>query len=182
MKNAVCRLLFLCAVSITSSLFAQQPSVAITVLRTGQHQIVKQVRSDLAGNFVIGTLPAGNYTLQFRAPKSARLSNQKFSLAVDGVKISGHQEGISGNSLVGGVALDVAVSAGRSVSGHITTGPRVASKSGKKRMVWVPKQIGSNLPARWIEEGSVQTVAAFNSGHISIDKIRQMQDHGDVGH
>jgi hypothetical protein len=55
-------------------------------------------------------------------------------------------------------------------------------KNANKKMVWVPQEIGSNLPGHWVEEGSAETVASHNWGHIKIDDVRKMQDHNDVSH
>jgi hypothetical protein len=141
---------------------------------------VKQVKTDANGYFTIGTLPAGDYTLEFRARKSPGLKNQQFSIAIDGTKTSGRQGGVSGQYLVGGVALDVEMVAGKTVSGQVTTGSIAAVKNTKKEMVWIPQEIGSNLPGHWVEEGSAQTVTARNWGHIRIEDVRRMQDHNDV--
>jgi len=181
MKNAFRKILFLSALFAASVLYAASaPTVDIAVRQKAGRKIVKRVTTDSNGYFTLGTLPAGDYTLEFRAPKSTDLKNQQFSIAIDGTKTSGTQGGVSGKYLTGGVALDVEMVAGKKVSGQVTTGPMAAVTNTKKKMVWVPQEIGSNLPGHWAEEGSAQTVTSRNWGHIKIDDMRKMQDHNDL--
>jgi hypothetical protein len=58
--------------------------------------------------------------------------------------------------------------------------PRSAKNA--KTMIWLPPVTGSILPGRWVEQGSAQTVAFRNTGHYTIDAIRKLQDHNDIGH
>jgi hypothetical protein len=179
MKNTSRKILFLSAFFAASALYAAtSPTVDITV-KAG-HKIVREIKTDANGNFTIGTLPAGYYTLEFRARKSAALKNQQFSIAVDGIKTSGRDDAVSGQYLVGGVALDVQAVAGRRVSGQVTTGAAVALKNTKKRMVWLPPELGSNLPGHWVEAGSSPPAPARHWGYISLDEVRKWQDHGDI--
>ena len=88
------------------------------------------------------------------------------------------QGGILAKYLLGGMGVDVETVAGTPVKGQVTTG----SLAPTKRMVWLPREVGSGLPGHWVEEGSSRSVAGVNAGIIRIDTIRKMQDHNDASH
>jgi hypothetical protein len=48
------------------------------------------------------------------------------------------------------------------------------SKNGKK-MVWIPKQLGSNVSGHWAEEGSAEAIAAKNAGALSTEGVNNLQ-------
>ena len=112
--------------------------------------------------------------------ETERLRRALNEYAVDGIKTSGRDDAISGQYLVGGVALDVQAVAGKTVSGQVTTGPTAALSVTKKRMVWIPPELGSYLPGHWVEADSAPPAPARHWGYISIDDVRKWQDHGDV--
>jgi hypothetical protein len=149
------------------------PSVNITVKQKPGGKIVKQVTTDSSGKFSIGTLPPGAYTLEFRSPKATDVKDKQFSIAVDGTKASGKQS-VAGNSLVGGVALNVEVGPKANVTGQVAAGPNAAQK---KKMVWISPQLGSHQPGHWVEEGSAEAVAAKTAGNLSTQDVNKMQEH-----
>jgi hypothetical protein len=181
MKNVAQNIVFfliICAASVVYG--ANVPTVSVTVKENAAGKTVKRLKTDSHGNFALGALPAGAYTLEFRAKQSADLKNQQFSIAIDGIKKSGKQGGISGDSLVGGVALNVEVASGTKVAGQVTTGVNVAVKNSKKKMVWIPKQIGTNKPGHWAEEDSAEVIPDHNAGLLRTEDIVKMQAHEDI--
>jgi hypothetical protein len=46
-----------------------------------------------------------------------------------------------------------------------------------KNMVWIPKEPGTNIPGRWVEEGSAEAKAAVhhNAGLMSVEELRKAQ-------
>jgi hypothetical protein len=137
-------------------------------------RVVKQVTTDASGNFFIGTLLEGSYVLEFRAKATPDFKKQQFSIAVDGTKQSGKQCGITGNSLVRGVALNVEVARGSNVSGQVAVG---ASAQQNTKMVWMPPMLGSHLLGRWVEKGSAEEILSRTRGNLRTDQMRQMQDN-----
>jgi hypothetical protein len=178
MKTILRSILLLAALFAATAVFAV-PTVNITVKQTAGGQTVKQVKTDSAGNFWLGSLPAGQYTLEFRSPRSPQLKNMEFFIAIDGTKKTGTQGGISGGSLVGGVAVNVEVGPSAHVTGQIAVGPDAAQR---KQMVYVPPLLGSHMPGKWVEKGSAEAVLPRNQGQIRTEDIRKWQDHGDVSH
>jgi carboxypeptidase family protein len=172
MKTIARNLLIFFVFFVASSVYGAAPSVNITVKQKPGGKIVKQVTTDSSGNFSIGTLPAGAYTLEFRSSKPTDVKNKQFSIAVDGTKASGKQS-VSGSSLVGGVTLNVEVGPKANVTGQVAAGPNATQK---KKMVWITPQLGSNMPGHWVEADSAEAVAARNAGSLGTEDVRKMQD------
>jgi hypothetical protein len=158
----------------SSAYVADTPTVEIT-LRRGRGTIVKQVKSDADGVFTVGTFPAGSYSLEFRAKSAQNVRNQSFIIKIAGTKSRSSERGLSGRYFVGGVSYEIETLPRTPLRGVITAG----SVRNARKMIWLPQEIGSNLPGHWVEEGSAQAVTGRNWGHYSIDAIRKMQDHGD---
>ena len=175
MKN-VTRYFLVLLVSFVASAVgeaASAPAVDITVKDRPRGRVVKQVTTDASGHFFIGTLPEGSYVLEFRARAAPDLKKQQFSIAVDGTKQSGKQGGITGNSLVGGVALNVEVARDAKVSGQVGVGANARQKT---KMVWIPPILGSHQPGRWVEEGSAEEILSRTRSNLRTDQVRQIQD------
>jgi hypothetical protein len=45
-----------------------------------------------------------------------------------------------------------------------------------------PDPDGQHFPGRWVEQGSAQAVSFRNTGYYSLEAIKRMQDHIDLGH
>jgi hypothetical protein len=157
-----------------SSAYVENPTVEIT-LRRGGGKIVKQVKTDADGVFTVGTFPAGSYSLEFRAKSAPNVRNQSFIIKIAGTKSRGSEKGLPGRYFVGGVSFEIETLPRTPLRGVITAG----LVRNARKMIWLPQEIGSNLPGHWVEEGSAQAVTGRNWGHYSIDAIRKMQDHGD---
>jgi hypothetical protein len=138
-------------------------------------KILKRVKTDSTGHFMLGTFPAGGYIMEFRASKQGEVKNQRFAIQIDGIKAKGQQGGILAKYLLGGLGVDVETVAGTPVKGQVTTG----SLSPTKRMTWLPGELGSNFSGHWVEEGSGRSVAGISAYHLRIETLRKMQDHGD---
>lgn len=146
--------------------------------------IVKQKPSDRAvtdgrGNFSIEALAAGSYTLTFRARKAANLHQSisdkvivatVFSVKIDGAKNAVKKTGLTADDLIAGVDIKVDLGPGARIHGQVASGAL-------KKMVWIEKESGSNLPGRWVEEDSAEAKAArhHNTSAMSIEAVRQVQ-------
>ena len=69
------------------------------------------------------------------------------------------------------------VGAGLKITGHVV----LAGGAVKPGMVWIPKQLGSNKPAHWAEEGSPEAVQAKNSGSMSKEGVQKMTESPNSG-
>lgn len=128
---------------------------------------VKQTKTDGSGNFVVGALPEGPYTFEFRAKSSAELKNKHVSITVNGTKQSGSLENVKGEQLIAGAALKVQATKGANINGRIGTGPK---------MVWIPPMLGSNRPGHWVEEDSAEAKQSKTRGSMSTQTIQKMQE------
>jgi hypothetical protein len=175
MKTILRGLLLFAALFAVTAVFAV-PTVNITVKQKAGGKLVKQVKTDSAGSFSLGRLPAGDYSLEFRSAGSSGSKEMEFSIAIDGARKVASQS--SGGSLVGGVTVNVEVGPNANVVGLILVGPNVA----QRQMVYLRPTVGSNMPGKWVEKGSAEAVPARNQGYIRLEDVRKWQDHGDVGH
>jgi hypothetical protein len=108
------------------------------------------------GIFALDPLPAGSYTLSFKArpasdPRGRTMDKvivaTLYSIKIEGTKRPVKQTGLTSDQLVVGVEVPVEVGPGAKIRGQVLP---VASK----KMVWIPKLPGTNLPGHWAEEGS----------------------------
>jgi len=133
--------------------------------------------TDSRGNFAMEALPAGAYTLTFRARKAQDLKSKSstskkvivatsYSIRIDGAKRAVNKSGLTSDDLLAGYDVDVDLAAGARVRGQVAAG-------GAKKMVWIPKEPGSNLPGRWVEEGSAEAKAAVhhNAHEVSVEAL-----------
>ena len=163
MKNITRGIVLLLVACATSVSYGGQPPRGVA----GVDVVVKQNPSkravtDTRGNFAFTGLAPGAYTISFRARKSAEVAKTttdkvvvgtSYSIRIDGAKRAVTQSALTGDRLLSGVDLRIEVGAGAKVRGQVAAGAL-------KRMVWVPKEPGSNIPGYWAEEG---TVAASRS-------------------
>ena len=151
------------------------PIVEVTLRRAGG-KIVRQVKTDTNGAFVLGTVPAaGLYALEFRAKSAAEVRNKSFVIKIAGTQSRNGEKGLPGRYFEAGASFEVAAVPGIPLKGVVFP----SAIRNAKKMIWLPREIGTNLPGRWVEEGSAQAVAGYNWGHYSIDAVRKMQDHND---
>jgi hypothetical protein len=130
------------------------------------------------GAFATAKLKPGNYVVQFNSSSGAIKGSYAIVVSAGTKKVSA--AGVAGEKFAkGGVALKVDVGAGLNIAGQVAAEANGASKNGKK-MVWIPPQLGSNMPGHWAEEGSAEAVAAKNAGNLSTQDLRKMQEHGDT--
>jgi hypothetical protein len=156
MKNMTGAVLF-CVVALATPLSYgddETPGVA------GIDVVVKErpserATTDARGNFALEALPPGSYTLSFKARSAKDLKSTTqnmvivatgYSIKLEGTKHSVNRKSLTSDQLIAGV--DIAVDgSGAAVHGQVLS-------RAKKKMVWVPKLPGTNLPGHWAEEGS----------------------------
>lgn len=157
-------LLLACAIAQAAGV----PGVEITVKPSAGGKSVKQARTDASGNFVIGALPEGAYTVEFRAKNMPELKKKAVTITVKGAKKSGSLEHVKGEQLVAGAALKLEVARGSNLTGQITSGAK---------MIWIPPILGSNRPGRWVEEDSAAAKESKTRGDMSTKTIQKMQEN-----
>jgi hypothetical protein len=132
------------------------------------------------GTFATGTLKPGQYVVQFNAKN---ITAGEYALV-----ISAGKKKVTAGSVPaakfegGGVAMKIEVGSGLNITGQIMNGLDTKVDKNGKRMVWIPKQLGSNLPAHWAEADSAEAKAASVANTISNKTIMDQQAHQDGGH
>jgi hypothetical protein len=169
-------ILLLLIVFSASAIYGGQPALGVA----GVDVVVKQsptkrAVTDARGNFILDALPAGSYTLAFRAQKAkdTRTPSNKvtvagsYSIKSEGTRRPVNQSGLTSNKLLGGVDIPVEVVSGAKIRGQVLAGAI-------KKMVWIGPALGSNIPGHWVEEGSKEA-SALNKVQISRDDMRDMR-------
>ena len=175
MKNITAGVL-LCVVGLAASVVqgGEEPPGVV-----GVNVTVKQIpsRRDVTnawGIFAFEPLPAGSYTLSFkarRANESGGITRDNvlvatvYSIKIEGTKRAVKQTGLTSDKLIAGVEIPVEVGSGAKIRGEVRP---VA----KKKMVWIPAIPGSNLPGQWAEEGSRKA----SSLHVEVYSSREWQN------
>lgn len=134
--------------------------------------------TDSKGTFATGKLQAGGYVVQFNS-KTAPKGN--YALVVSAGKKKVMANAVSGERFTkGGVAMKIDVGAGLNITGQVaaeTAGNAPLGKNGKP-MVWIPKKLGSHLPAHWAESDSAEAKEAMTSTSISRQDMQNRQSQG----
>ncbi len=146
----------------------------------------KRTVTDNRGNFVLDALPPGRCTLAFRARKAQDTKTtsttnvtvaSSYSIKIEGTKRPVNQSSLTSDKLLAGVEVAVEVGSGAKVRGQVMAGAL-------KKMVWIPKEPGSNIPGRWVEADSPEAKAAFRSNAygMSPEGTRRMLDASGDNH
>ena len=174
--------------------------LALTVLLSTAHggiPGIKVIVSDANGNvafkgvtkadatFATGTLPAGDYVVQFGSTRTELKGNQ-YLLVVSAGSKKVIADSVAGEQFAGGgVAMRLNVAPGLRIAGQVANQQSTFAKNltkvrviNGKRYVWVQSVLGSNLGPHWEEEGIAN---AKNVGFISGEKMRQLQDRAYEG-
>ena len=141
------------------------PGIEITVRHTASGKTMKQVKTDGIGNFAVGTLPEGPYTLEFRAKSHPELKTKHVSITVKGALKSGSLEHVKGDQLIAGASLKLDLARGSNLTGQISSGPK---------MVWIPPMLGSHQPGHWVEEDSAEAKVSKNRGSINRQGVQKI--------
>lgn len=147
--------------------------VNVTVKQPPATKPIKQVVTDTNGNFAVDGLPSGKYTFVFRSQSPQTATREEFFIGISGTKGPDKQASVTGQKLADGMQVFVDVGQSSRIRGQVMSG-------GKKRMVWVPRELGSHLPGRWVEGDSTASalIPTHNVGRMSKEVIIELQSRG----
>lgn len=173
MKNII-RNTFLSFVLVAASMAyaaTAVPPMNVTVSDSSGNAAYKGT-TNASGTFATTKLKPGNYVVQLNA-KTAAVKGNHYAIVVSAGTKKVAASVVPGEKFTGGgVALKVEVGAGLNITGQVAEESKTAIKNGKK-MVWIPPQLGSNQPGRWVEADSSAAKDARTRGTMD---LRKMQD------
>lgn len=176
MKNLSRNLLLFVGLFAATVALGAVPPLNVTVSDAAGKAAFKG-STDKSGAFTTAKVKPGSYVVQFNSPGGALKGNYSIVVAAGVKKVSA--AGITAEKFAkGGVALKLEVGNLLNIVGQVASeSGGVHSKNGKK-MVWIPKQLGSNIPGHWVEEGSAEHIAAKTAGVMSREELQNKQNHG----
>ena len=178
MKTSSCRLVLFLLFSVASISFGDVPRINIEVADLNGGKTAFKGVTDTRGIFATPKLDPGSYAVVFTSKNTPKGSHYTLVLVAGAKKMAANA--ITTEKLAaGGVAMKIEVSAGRSILGQVSEedkSTRIGTNG--KLMVWIPKQISSNLPAHWAESDSAEAKLAETASSFSIKNIQDRQNKG----
>ena len=170
--------------SIASAAGAGVPPMEVTVF-DASGKVGFKGATNANGTFATANLQPGHYVAQFNTKSAAAKGNQ-YLLVVSAGKKKVIATAVPGQTFIGGgAAIKVNVGPGSQITGQIAKEQAMAGQGVSKfrvidgkRYVWLPAELGSNLPGRWAEEG---LGPARNIIYWGTMELRKMQDRAFEG-
>lgn len=157
--------------------FGALPQLTVTVSDSAGAAAYKGA-TNANGTFATGTLKPGPYVVQFNAKSADKTAS--YALFVSAGKKKVTADSVPGEKFMGGgVAMKIDVGSGLNITGQVTTGLLTKLDKNGKRLVWIPKKLGSNIAGHWVEEDSAEAKDAKSRGTLSTKSIMDIQAHQD---
>ncbi|HEX4641785.1 MAG TPA: carboxypeptidase-like regulatory domain-containing protein, partial [Chthoniobacterales bacterium] len=175
----IARTIIALVVAATSIAFGAVPQLNVIVSDSSGKAAYKGA-TDSKGAFATGALKPGNYVVQFTS-KSGGMKGNTYALFISAGTKKVQAEAVAGEKFAGGgVAMKIEVGSGLNITGQFTSGLQSTAKLDKngKKMVWIPKKTGSNLPAHWAPEDSAEAKEAKTMNTMSSDDVMKRQSQG----
>lgn len=153
------------------------PKLTVTVADSGGKAVYKGT-TNTQGTFATGTLKPGKYAVQFNADG---VKGGSYALVVSAGSKKVSADSITGEKFgKGGVAVKIDVAPASNITGMVTTGVQLQTKVDKdgKKLVWIPKKVGSNMPGHWAPEDSAEAKELAAANQISSKTLQQNQNPG----
>ena len=178
MNNILRRSFVGLVIAVASVAYGSVPQMNVTVSDSSGKTAYKGA-TDPKGTFATGALKPGGYVVQFNSKGTSK--GGKYALVVSAGKKKVVANSVDGAKFTaGGVAMRIDVGAGLGISGQVAldTGGNAPMGTNGKPMVWIPKQLGSNISAHWAEAYSAEAKQAQTSGSYSTKNIQDKQNQG----
>jgi outer membrane usher protein FimD/PapC len=157
--------------------FAAVPTLNVAVLDSSGKTTFKGA-TDSRGIFASPKMQPGNYAVQFTSNNAPKGSHYTLVVVAGAKKTSA--SAITAEKLAGGgVAMNIEVKTNNSIQAQVSA-DAAQTRIGKngKLMVWIPKKVGSNLPAHWAESDSAEAKEVEASYSYSIKNMQNKVNQG----
>ena len=145
-------------VATASFAYGSLPQMTVVVSDSSGRAAYKGA-TDANGTFSTSALKPGNYVVQFNSRKSADVKGKNYAVVVSAGKKQVTADSVEGDKFAaGGVAVRIEVGGSLSISGQVVDAATVKVDKNGKTMVWIPKKLGSNLPAHWAPAHSAEAL------------------------
>jgi hypothetical protein len=178
MKKSLASLATSLTLVLASMAYGAVPSMNVTV-SDGSGKSAYKGATDGKGAFATGKLQPGGYVVQFNSKSAPKGGKYAFVISAGKKKVSANA--IDAEKLAaGGVAMKIDVGAGMNITGQVAAEDKNSAPLGRngKPMVWIPKQLGSNIAAHWAESDSAEAKQAQTAGSYSTKNIQDKQSQG----
>ena len=171
MKNPI-RCFLCCLLGATSVASAATPTMDVTVSNAAG-KVAYKGRTNAGGTFATGKLGPGTYVVQLNSKGNVGPKGSTFAVVVSAGKRKVSAESVAGEKFgAGGVALKVDVGAGLNITGQVAP----VGSDQKPGMVWIPQQLGSNIPGHWAPAGSAEAVEAKTRTKMSREDVQRLTE------
>jgi len=157
--------------------FGAVPAMNIAVADSSGKTTFKGA-TDTRGIFASPKMQPGSYAVMFTSNNAPKGSHYTLVLVAGTKKMFANA--ITAEKLAaGGVAMKIEVGAGLSIQGQVAT-EDASTRIGKngKLMVWIPKRVGSNIPAHWAESDSAEAKEMETSTSYSTKNMQNKWNQG----
>jgi len=172
-----CSIVAALSLALTAVASAAVPTLNVTVSDSSGKTAYKGA-TDSRGIFASPKMQPGSYAVQFRSNNAPKGSHYTL-VVVAGTKKTSASAVTAEKLAAGGVAMKIDVKANASIQGQVSA-EDTATRIGKngQLMVWIPRKVGSNLPAHWAESDSAEAKEVMTSGSYSAKNIQDKYNQG----
>ena len=177
MKHAILSLSLGVSLAVACGAFAAVPTLNVTVADSSGKTASKGA-TDSRGIFVSPKMQPGNYAVQF-ATKNAPKGGHYTLVVVAGTKKTSASAVTAEKLAGGGVAMKIEVKGNANIQAQVSA-ESAETRIGKngKLMVWIPKKVGSNIPAHWAESDSAEAKEVETSTSYSAKNLQDRNNQG----
>lgn len=177
MNNLIRLALASLAVAAASVSWADVPAMKVAV-SDEKGKVAFKGATDSRGIFATPKMQPGNYAVHFTS-NSAPKDSHYTVVVVAGTKKTSASAVTAQKLAAGGIAMKIEVKANLSIQGQVSAEDK-ATRIGKngQLMVWIPRKVGSNLPAHWAESDSAEAKEVMSSTSYSTKNIQDANNQG----
>jgi hypothetical protein len=182
MKNTMRNTFIGLLIAGASFAYGAVPAMTVTVADSSGKAAYKGATNS-SGSFATGTLKPGGYVVQLNSKSAPK--GTKYAVVVSAGKKKVTANAVEAEKLAaGGVAMKIDVGAGLNITGQVAAADKTSAPLGRngKPMVWIPKQLGSNIAAHWADSDSAEAKQAQTSGTLSTKNLQDKQAQGIAPH